>query len=132
MQKRLRSISRLLTVQSGLHRLAEGRLAALVRREAALDGDRSALLAALNEHEVFHGAFIYPMAKRLRALDAAREQVARARERESRKVVQQAARKKRVERLRASVDAEWQRSEDQRALLDLIEKSAVPGKTSLG
>lgn len=132
MDKRLRSVSRLLKVQSDLHLVAERKLADLVRRETEVLGEKAELLGALNDHDVFYGSFIYPMAKRLRLLDEAAERIGRERERESRRVLQQAARKKRLERLRSAVGSEVERAEDARALLELIERSARPARTSPG
>ena len=125
-------MSRLLKVQSDLHLVAERKLADLVRRQSEVQDERAEMLAALNDHQVFYGSFIYPMAKRLRALDEAAERIARERERESRKVMQQAARKKRLERLHSTVGREVERAADARALLELVERSAVPSKTSPG
>ena len=129
MKKRLRSILRVLRVQADLHRLEEEKLATLVRRETALADERDELIGALNDHQVFYGAFIYPMAKRLRAVEEAEGRLRRDKEVQSRKVLEQAGRKKRAERLFTAVTGEWQREEAKRDLTEMIERAA--GNTSL-
>jgi hypothetical protein len=102
----------------------------LLRREAALDGEREDLIATLNDHEKFYGSFIYPMAKRLRAIDEAADLNRRAKERAARQTTVQGTRKKQAERLHAAALVTCSRADEQRDLLEAVERAAR-GKTSL-
>ncbi len=129
-RKRLRSLARVLKVQSELHRIEERKLTMLLRKEAQLDGERDELIAALNEHEVFYGSFIYPMAKRLRAIDEASDLNRRAKEKTARQITVQGTRRKQVERLHAAASRICDKADDHSDLMDAVERAAR-GKTSL-
>lgn len=129
MRERLVSLSRLLKVQAELQKLEEQNLARLRNQEAALREEREELLQALNTHTTLYGAFIYPMAKRLRAVDVAEASVKRDQDRVSRQLLDRAKRRKHVERLHAGMAWDWEREEEKRGLVDLMERAAT--KTSL-
>ncbi|MGE3830390.1 MAG: hypothetical protein AB7F76_05280 [Parvibaculaceae bacterium] len=129
-RKRLKALARVLKVQSELHRIEERKLSMLLRREVELDGEREDLIAALNEHDKFYGSFIYPMAKRLRAVDEAADLNRRAKERTARQTTIQGTRKKQMERLHAAAAQLSDRADEQRDLLEAVERAAR-GKTSL-
>lgn len=131
MKERLHAIARILKIQTELHRLAERKLAEAKAKDAAVSSEKTELIEALNHHSVFYGAFIYPMAKRLRLLDETAQKLATEIEVKTRDVVSQAIRKKGVERLHASLQTEWEHNEGKRELQELIERSADPGKASL-
>ncbi|MFZ5672274.1 MAG: hypothetical protein ACOZAM_04845 [Pseudomonadota bacterium] len=131
MQNRLRSLSRILKVQAELHRTEERRLAQLKQRETALGEERVELIGALDRHETLYGAFIYPMAKRLRAIEEEQANVKRDQEVVAGRLRERAKQKKHTERLRAGMQAAWNKAEEQRELVDMIERAALPGKTSL-
>jgi hypothetical protein len=130
-QNRLRSLSRILKVQDELHRAEERKLGLLKQREAALGEERVELLGALDQHDKFYGAFIYPMAKRLRAIAEEEANVKHNQEIVTGRLRERAKQKKHTERLQASMRGAWSRAEEQRELVDLIERAALPAKTSL-
>lgn len=129
MRDRLVSLSRLLKVQAELQKLEEQNLARLKSQEAALGKEREELLQALDTHTTLYGAFIYPMAKRLRAVDVAEATVKRDQDRVSRQLLDRAKQRKHVERLHAGMAWDWEREEEKRRLTDLMERAAT--KTSL-
>ena len=114
-----------------MHRLAEQALAEAKSKDAAIAAEKEELLEALNHHNVFYGAFIYPMAKRLRSLEETAQKLAIEIEVKTRNVVKQAIRKKGVERLHGSLQSEWESNESKRDLQELIERATNPGKASL-
>lgn len=131
MQNRLRSLARILKVQAELHRSEERKLGLLKQRETALGEERLELLGALDQHDKLYGAFIYPMAKRLRAIEEEEANVKRDQDVVAGRLRERAKQKKHTERLHASMRGAWSRAEEQRELVDLIERAALPAKTSL-
>lgn len=131
MQNRLRSLSRILKVQAELHRAEERKLGQLKQREVALAEERVELIGALDRHDTLYGAFIYPMAKRLRAIDEEEANVKRDQELVTGRLRERAKQKKHTERLQAGMRGAWNRAQEQRELVDLIERAALPAKTSL-
>lgn len=131
MRSRLRSLARILKVQTELHRTAERHLGVLKQREAALAQERLDLMSALDRHDTLYGAFIYPMAKRLRAIDEAEAEVRREQDKASRRLLDQARQRKHTERLHAGMSGAVERGEERQSLLELMERAARPGKTSL-
>lgn len=130
MRNRLRALSRILKVQSELHRVEERKLGMLKQRETALGEERVELLNALDRHDTLYGSFIYPMAKRLRALDEEEANVKRDQDRVSGRLRERAKQRKHTERLHAGMSGDWSRAEERRELVDLIERAALPPKTS--
>ena len=130
MRNRLASLARILKVQAELQRLEEQNLTRLKGQEAALGQERDELLQALDTHTSLYGAFIYPMAKRLRAVDVAQANVKRDQERFSCQLLERAKQRKHVERLHAGMAWDWEREEEKRRLLDLMERAANLSKTS--
>ena len=131
MQNRLRSLSRILKVQAELHRAEERRLWQLKQRETVLGEERVELIGALDRHDTLYGAFIYPMAKRLRAIEEEQANVKRDQELVAGRLRERAKQKKHTERLHAGMRGAWNKAEEQRELVDMIERAALPGKTSL-
>lgn len=131
MRNRLRSLSRILEVQAELHRIEERKLGLLKQREAALERERGELLNALDRHDTLYASFIYPMAKRLRAIDEEEANVKSEQDRVSKRLLERAKQRKRTERLHAGMSGSWARAEERRELVDLIERAALPPKTSL-
>ncbi|QIG49909.1 hypothetical protein G5V57_20580 [Nordella sp. HKS 07] len=131
MQKRLRSLSRILEVQAELHRIEECKLGVLKQREAALGRERGELLDALDRHDTLYAAFIYPMAKRLRAIDEEEANLRSEQDRVSKRLLERAKQRKRTERLHAGMSGSWEREQERRELVDLIDRAALPPKTSL-
>ncbi|CAN5119358.1 hypothetical protein BH10PSE7_BH10PSE7_31020 [soil metagenome] len=129
-RRRLRSLARLAKVQSELHRLEEQKLGVLRHRGAELYREKVELIEALDGHDTFYGAFIYPMAKRLRVLDQAADDTRVQTEKAVRRVAEQGARKKRAERVHAVAEGMCERADEKNSLLDAIERAAR-GKTSL-
>lgn len=124
MADRLKKLRRIQAVQADLHKLAEWRLAVLARKEQELAEDQEALIGTLNSDDSLHGLFVPAMARRLRALAGETEVVRAARETQTERVLEEAKRLKRTERMsdRAAVDhaRESEKVELQRLVEGLI------------
>ena len=99
MQRRLNKVERILAVRGKLHRLAEWKVATLDREKAEVAIGQSALLDALNRDEALHGLFVEAMARRLTALAREAERIDRAREVQSRRLLEEGLRLKLAERM---------------------------------
>ena len=121
MRERMRKVKRLVTVQADLHRLAEWKLAGLVREGQELKAAQEDLLAALNEHETFHGLFVASMAGRLRRLAGDADRVESAQGLQSRRVVEEAMRLKRTERVAGDLGRKLRRDDEKRAFRELLD-----------
>jgi uncharacterized coiled-coil protein SlyX len=127
---RLRKARRIMAVQAQLHRLAEWRLAALVREEGELDASQQQLIGTLNEDAALHGLFVDAMARRLRALARETDRVKAAQEEQSRRLLEEAMRLKRAERMADRIGKEERRAGEKRDLQRLLE-GIVKGDASL-
>ena len=129
---RLGKIERLLAIQGKIHRLAEWRLAALDRKQAELIADKTALVASLNEAEPLHGLFVEAMARRLTLLAREGNRLARAREAQQRRLLEEGLRLKRFERATGRAQAigrEFARRKGFQAMLDAlasVEDASLP------
>jgi len=121
MKDRLKKIQRVVAVQQRLHQLAELRLAALKREGAEIQLGQEDLVGALNKDDAFHGLFVDAMARRLRVLAREAERVARAREAQHERVLHEAMRLKRTERMAEIVDRAHKAGERRRGFQDLLE-----------
>ena len=124
---RLRKIRRIQRVQEDLHRLAEWRLATLAREERVLAERQEALIASLNDEDELHGLFVEAMARRLKALAGEAERVHAAHEVQADRVLDEARRLKRAERMGDDAAAAHRRGTEKRDLQTLIETLAVRG-----
>lgn len=122
--ERLRKIRRIQRVQEDLHRLAEWRLAVLAREERALAERQEALIASLNEDDVLHGLFVEAMARRLKSLAGEAERLRAAQEAQTERVLDEARRLKRAERMGDRAAADHRRGAEKRDLQALIEAMA--------
>jgi hypothetical protein len=121
MKKRLDSVERVLSVQRQLRRLAEVKLAELERREATLKTARHELVDALNGDTALHGLFIAPMARRVKTVSGEIATLERAKEAQSKRLLEQTGRMKRAERVVETLDREYQAALEKRDLAELID-----------
>jgi len=129
--ERLRKIRRIQRVQEDLHRLAEWRLSVLAREERVLAERQEALIASLNEDDVLHGLFVEAMARRLKTLAGEAERLRAAQEVQTERVLDEARRLKRAERMGDRAAADHRRGSEKRDLAALIEALAArpePGR----
>jgi hypothetical protein len=129
--RRLKSAGRILAVQRQLQRMEERKLADVQQQQAGVETDRREILQSLNDREVLHGLFVFAMAKRLRKLDEEAARLEIEKSVTSRRLMEQARRRKRAEALHEAVSDAWRLEEDRRELLSVIDRAASPSKASL-
>jgi hypothetical protein len=120
---RLRKIERLLSIQGKIHRLQEWRLAALDRQRTDLAEDKAKLVAALNNDGSLQGLFVDAMARRLALLAREGDRLARARDAQHRRLMEEGLRLKRFERATGrahSLSRELGRRRGFQAILDAL------------
>jgi len=130
MQRRLKKIERVLSVQEKLHRLAEWQLAAVDREKAEVAGSQAALLDAFNRDGALHGLFVEAMAKRLTALAREADRLDRARATQSRRLLEEGLKLKRVERMTERVRRAHLTHLTRRGFDDLLEALMKPDDAS--
>jgi hypothetical protein len=131
MQKRLKSLRRILTVQKDLQRLAEWKLAALQRKEAELQKDQERLVTYLDEDHSFTPAYAKTIVERLRTLAAERQKAAVEKQNQAERVLEQARRLGQTER-RVDATAELlRRLEERQDLVEVIEAQVSRKQASL-
>ena len=126
MKKRLDSVERVLSVQRQLRQLAEAKLAEFERREAKLDASRQELVNALNGDTTLHGLFIDAMARRVRSISSEIADLERAKQAQTKRVLEQTGRLKRAERVASTVEQEYRTHVERRDLADLIDGMKPP------
>ena len=122
MKKRLDSMERILDVQRQLRRIAEAKLGELERREARLQATRHQLVDALNGDNPLHGLFVDAMARRVKSVSREINSLGRAKEAQSKRLLEQTGKMKRAERAAASLDREYQAALEKRDLAELIDR----------
>lgn len=128
---RARKAARLVKVQARLHDLAESRLAKLVREAAELRKAEEELLGTMNADAVLHGLFIDVLARRLKNLAAEIERNRAEQEAQQAKVLEEAMRLKRTERLAEDASREQQLIDEKKSFQALLDAVAVKRDASL-
>jgi hypothetical protein len=129
MEKRLKSIKRVIAVQEQLRRLAEGKLADLERREANLVSSRREIVASLNEDQALHGLFLEARARRVTSLSKDIASLGRAKEAQAKHLREETGRLKRAERIADELGREHQVALDRKELGELVDRLAAQGAT---
>lgn len=130
MSKATKRVRRIVKVQQEMHRLAEWRQAELVRRENELKAAQEEIVQVFNDHDKLYGVVIEPMARKLKSLAGEETRVIRDREAQDRRVVEEAVRLKRAERMAARVEEDARHAEEKQSLRDLIEQIGGSGGAS--
>jgi len=131
MDRRLKKIERIRTVQERLHQLAEWKLGELDREKAELASGQKALIEALNQDEHLQGLFVEAMARRLNALARETDRVNLARAAQNRRLVEEGLRLKRTERMSAAARRQYLETLKKHGFEDLLETLAAIDKASL-
>jgi len=121
MPRRLKSLQRLLSVQKDLHRLAEFRFAMLERQLYALNEEHKRLIAYLDDDRLFTLAYTGTIVERLRIIEEAKQRIKRARDEQSRILLEQARRMGQLDRALEEATEEARRSNEKRELDAAIE-----------
>jgi phosphoenolpyruvate synthase/pyruvate phosphate dikinase len=129
--RRLKKIERIGTVQKRLHQLAEWKLAQLDREKAELVDGQKALIEALNQDEHLQGLFVEAMARRLNALARETDRVNQARVAQNQRLVEEGLRLKRTERMSAGARREYRELLKKHGFETLLQTLAGIDKASL-
>lgn len=121
---RARRAGRLLDVLKQLHRIEEHRKIELERQLTELEDSTREVIHSLNTDDALHGLFVDTTARYLRSLARDAQQVARAHEAQSQKLLENATKVRQAERLKETLDENQRRAENEAQLLDIIEQHA--------
>lgn len=121
MQRRVKKIERILALQAKVHRLHEWRLAELDHRKAEIAESRDTLFDALNRDHPLHSLFVDAMARRLNALARENDKLSVARDLQSRRLLDEGLRMKRIERMSGRIRREHLEQLRKRGFGDLLD-----------
>ena len=131
MKKRAEKSRRILSAQQQLHRIEQWKMAELQRRLAELEATQIELISALNDTHALHGLFIDATARRLSSIAEEAERVARDTKMQSLKVNEHATRVRVCERLATAQQQDFEREEEGKELLEVVEQFVNRKRTSL-
>lgn len=131
MDPRLKRVKRLVDVLSQLHRIEERKRIELQRRYDELQRSQQDIIRTLNKDDALHGLFIDTTARFLKTLAMEAQRVAEAREVQSRRLLDRAAKVKTAERLNAVLSKNAAHARKESELLDIIERYVGHGNASL-
>jgi hypothetical protein len=122
MEKRAEKAHRLLSVLHQLQQIEERKKHALQRRYDELQRSQLEVIHALNRDDALHGLFVDNTARFLKNLAQEAQQVAEARDRQSKKILDRASKVKTAERLKDALDTAVARRSGEKELQDTIER----------
>jgi hypothetical protein len=122
MEKRAEKAHRLLSVLHQLQQIEERKKHELQRRYDELQRSQLEVIHALNRDDALHGLFVDNTARFLKNLAQEAQQVAEARDRQSKKLLERATKVKTAERLTGVLDTAVARRSGQKELQDIIER----------
>lgn len=131
MQKRLKSLARIVDLKNHQRRAGEWRLAALKRHEEQLLDDQEQLIGALNADQPLHGLFVEAMAKHLRMLSGELDRTRLAEARTAAEVVRHSVQLKVAEKLHDATARVSDRAAEAKELAELIDAALAQGRASL-
>lgn len=127
MQKRLRSLQRILVAQKDLQRIAEWKLANLQRREVDLQKDQERLVSYLDEQHAFTPSYAKTIIGRLQALATLKQATIAEKQRQAERLLTETRRVGQMER-RVDAAAEILRRVQARKDLEEIVEAEVMRK----
>lgn len=122
MEERLKRTRRFLGVLMQLQRLEEQKKIELQRKQRELEMSQEEVIRALNKDDALHGLFIDQTSRLLKRLSQEARRVEDARERQSQKILDRAAKVKTAERLEEKLDYHVARVRKEEELRDIIER----------
>lgn len=121
MRGRVKKMQRIMQAQARLHQLEELKLVRLEREEARLKGEQETIIQSLNEDGALHGLFVEAMSRRLTALARETGAVHRAQEAQSRRVIEEALRLKRSERITGKLSRQHKSAVEKKVFEDILD-----------
>ncbi|MDR6869128.1 hypothetical protein J2Y55_000121 [Bosea sp. BE125] len=125
-RKRLKSIERILAIQSRIRSLAEWRQKAIERKATETKGEAQALLASLNGDGLVDGLFADMTAKRLHRVSLSLWELQAAAAEQAKRVVAETGREKQTARLADHVRRIKLRADQDDVLVEIID--SIEGK----
>jgi len=126
MDRRMKKIERVLSVQKQMHRLAEWNVAAIERRKAELAANEAELFSALNDGSALQGLFIEAMARRLANLARESDKLNEVHRQMARKLTEAGLKLKRTERMSAKLRRELETANGKQEFADLLDLLGRP------
>jgi len=130
MKKRAKKVERVLDVLKHIHRIEELKKVELQRKLVELERSQHEVIHALNTDDALHGLFVDTTAKFLRSLAKEAQHVAKAKDIQSQRILENASKLKHAERLSEKLERETRRVETETQLNEAIERVTRPGNTS--
>jgi len=121
MRGRVKKMQRIMQAQARLHQLEELKLVRLEREETRLKGEQETIIQSLNEDGALHGLFVEAMSRRLTALARETGAVHRAQEVQSRRVMEEALRLKRSERITGKLSRQHKSAVEKKVFEDILD-----------
>ena len=121
MRGRVKKMQRIMQAQARLHQLEELKLVRLEREETRLKGEQETIIQSLNEDGALHGLFVEAMSRRLTALAREAGAVHRAQEVQSRRVMEEALRLKRSERITGKLSRQHKSAVEKKVFEDILD-----------
>ncbi|CAN5346605.1 hypothetical protein BH10PSE9_BH10PSE9_07730 [soil metagenome] len=131
MEQRVKKLERMLALQEKVHRLQEWRLQELDHRQAENAESRARLFDTLNRDHPLHSLFVDAMARRLNVLARENDRLSAAREQQSRRLLDEGLRMKRIERMSGRIRREHVEQLRKRGFSDLLDSLAKLRDASL-
>lgn len=131
MASRVKTVKRILDVQTHLHNLAEVKYLEVQQKIDRTEKDEQELLTALSGDGALHGLFVDVTVKRLKVLRQARADLLIELERAAKVVREQGGRMKNAERLLVDLKVEERRAEERSMLDEVLEVALAGGTASL-
>ncbi len=122
MKDRLRSMQRILNVQTQLHRLAQWKLAEAERRDDALRERQRDLLRFLDEEQSYTALLSTTLMRRLRSVGEERAVAAVAKQEQTEKVIEELRRSGRMQNMVEQLEDEARQSAEREELRDGLEQ----------
>ncbi len=122
MKDRLRSMQRILNVQTQLHRLAQWKLAETERKDDVLRERQESLLRFLDEEQGYAALLGATLMRRLRSVAEERAAVATEKQEQTEKVIEELRRSGRMENMVERLEDEARQSAEREELRDGLEQ----------
>jgi hypothetical protein len=131
MPRNAKRAERLVDAMRKLHRVEELKKIELQRQMSELRRNEEDILARINLDEAFEAMMMQTSARYLRSLAREAEKVSQSQERQSARLLDQAGKLRRAEKLRDKIAEHRARQENDKHLNEVIERYGGKGSTSL-
>jgi hypothetical protein len=130
MKRRLDALTRIGRIQALMHEAGRAKVHSLERRQAGLSEDLRAVFETLEASEIAYGAHAGLVARSIRALQARLDQAARDHETARRAALAHGTRARLAELAIEATALSFQRLNERRELIELVERAIARGRAS--